>query len=419
MAQSDSRSTDDVATFLRQARSSANRTETGLKQLSIQRDEAAARMASLAEHIGNGASGVLDELLARDEELEAVTDELREQVDAMTQACALLERERTKYVDLFTQAPEAYVVTDLMGVALEANVAAEALFGVEAGFLSGRPLIAFVAPQDTRVFRELLRELCESEVGIPARSVTLRMRPRWQPVLVAAARVGLVRAQSGKPIALRWMLRAIDTDEAEAGKRMIDAELARMVAHDLRNPLTTIAGWVRALRDGQVRDDEEREKALAWIERSAALQQGMLDDLAELGEVYDAQTEPPDDVDLINRVRTIIALVDADRIGVENGTGHGAVLVRAHPRGLDRALELVVRRALAGTPQNGEAVRVRTSARDSLTVLDVEPPSGARVPAAWGVRMAIVARIAENCGGRLVLGDDVPSARLFLRSAAH
>src|SRR5260370_17907242 len=103
-------------------------------------------MASLAEHIGNGASGVLDELLARDEELEAVTDELREQVDAMTQACALLERERTKYVDFFTQAPEAYVVTDLMGVGLEANVPPEALFGVEAGFFSRRPLPALLAP---------------------------------------------------------------------------------------------------------------------------------------------------------------------------------------------------------------------------------------------------------------------------------
>lgn len=121
MAQADSRSSDDVAAFLRHARSSANRTETGLQQLSIQRDAAAARMASLAEHLGNGASGVLDELLARDEELEAVTDELREQVDAITRACALLERERTKYVDLFTHAPDAYVVTDLMGVAHRAT----------------------------------------------------------------------------------------------------------------------------------------------------------------------------------------------------------------------------------------------------------------------------------------------------------
>src|SRR5260370_34876769 len=94
MAQSDSRSTDDVATFLRQARSSANRTETGLKQLSIQRDEAAARMASLAEHIGNGASGVLDELLARDEELGAVNRRRLRPVCWETQAGAARRRRR-------------------------------------------------------------------------------------------------------------------------------------------------------------------------------------------------------------------------------------------------------------------------------------------------------------------------------------
>src|SRR5690348_12906587 len=54
-----------------------------------------------------------DELLARDESLAAATEELRQQRDALQRASLLIERERTKYWELFSAAPEAYVVTDL------------------------------------------------------------------------------------------------------------------------------------------------------------------------------------------------------------------------------------------------------------------------------------------------------------------
>ncbi len=255
---------DDVSTFLRRTRGSAGRAEAQLGELSAHRRAGASRVEAIAARADGDANELLAELVARDEELAATSEELREQVAALRGACALLERERSKYLDLFAHAPGPYVVTDLLGVTQEANVAAGALLSVEEAFLRGRPLIGFVARNDTRMFRELLGELVDAPTDGP-RALVLRMRPRGQPVVVCHTRVAVVRGGSGKRIAFRWLFRRLDAREELSGGQLAEAELARMVADDLRPPLTTIAGWARLLQDGSVTDEGERRQALAWI----------------------------------------------------------------------------------------------------------------------------------------------------------
>jgi len=171
---------DDVTLFLRELRRFTRHNTEQLEHLAASRVAAANRLAGLREKPTYAeATDLIDEMTLRDEELRSTTDELREQIDSLRRASALLERERCKYIDLFEHAPDAYIVTNLAGVIDEANVAAGTLFRAEPSFLSGRPLITFVARQDTRSFRFFLQQLQSPDpVGAlsPARAV-LRMRP--------------------------------------------------------------------------------------------------------------------------------------------------------------------------------------------------------------------------------------------------
>ena len=202
MRRNESRASDEVTAFLHQARRFTSRTAVELQQFSSSWNAATHRVFSLrSNEAQDGAVNLIEEMRARDEELKAVTDELTEQIDTLQRSCALLERERAKYVDLFEQAPDAYVVTTLGGTVNEANVAARVLFGVEQGFLPGRPLISFVARQDTRAFRAFLHEWQAADARRTAgpASLTLRVRPRGQAVFVVTARVAIVRSAYGGP----------------------------------------------------------------------------------------------------------------------------------------------------------------------------------------------------------------------------
>ncbi|MBV9949873.1 MAG: hypothetical protein JOZ69_23730 [Myxococcales bacterium] len=71
------------------------------------REAAARRFAARSQNLPQGSTDLVGELLARDEELAAAAEELREQVEDLKRVAALLERERSKYLDIFALAPEA------------------------------------------------------------------------------------------------------------------------------------------------------------------------------------------------------------------------------------------------------------------------------------------------------------------------
>lgn len=400
-------SADEVRSFLQETRAARERTQSELVELRAHRAAAAERLERLRPHLG-ARTDLLDELMARDEELAAVDDELRSQVASLEHACALLERERGKYLDLFVNAPDAYIVTDLAGITQEANLRAAGMFSVAPPFLAGRPLIGFVARQDTRVFRSLLKDMGAADGAV--RSATIRMRPRGQMPFVVAARVAVVRSSSGLPIAARWSLRQLSAQEVKRAAWLVDSEMAR-VLQDLRDPLASIQRWVRSLREGHAGDEQERDQALAWIEKTAAEEQVLLDELAELADLG-AEPIEKQEVDLGEQLRAVIAVVAPEIVLSQWPQVPLRVNVRADL--LRRSLVLLLRRAIEGLPQKAWLPRVRALASGGNAVVVIEAQEGALAPSGWNVRLAIAARIAESHGGRLVLREEHPTAELHL-----
>jgi PAS domain-containing protein len=406
-----SRSSDDVGTFLDAAQVARTRMAAHLAQLDAQRGAAAERLEGLRRRFAEQRD-LLDELIARDEELAAIDEDLRGQVASLEQAAVLLERERAKYLDLFVNAPDAYVITDLAGTTQEANLRAAGLFNVPPQFLAGRPLVSFVSRQDTRLFRALLKEAEQVAGGV--RAAMIRMRPRGQTPFVVAARVSLVRSLSGAPMAVRWSLRQVHMSEARQAAWLVDSEFARLL-QDLRRPLATIQTWVRSLRDGEVQDEQERAQALAWIEKTASDEVVLLDELKELGEL-DFDSHERAAVDLVEQVRAVVAVVAPEMAPERWPASPMTVLGRADL--LRRALVVILRRVLAGHPHGAPPNPVEITAAGDGVVVRLPVPENAGVPAGWGVRLAVAARIVEGHGGRLVVREADTGAELHLPLAS-
>lgn len=78
----------------------------------------------------------------------------------------MLESERQRYRDLFEFAPDGYLVTDGQGIILEANQSAVCLLEVDWKYLIGKPLTAYIAENDRRVFRKnRLNQMSSMDIG--------------------------------------------------------------------------------------------------------------------------------------------------------------------------------------------------------------------------------------------------------------
>jgi PAS domain S-box-containing protein len=180
------------------------------------------RIAELQRRSSAGPApgqGLLPEALAEldvaMEELSVTGEELRSQTHELATTRQALEAERLRYQELFESAPVAYLVTDAMARICEANRAAAALLGVGKGFLTGKPLAAYVEGSDRWGFRSMVNRLRVGDQGRVA-DWPLRFRRRGGEVLILAVTVEPIQGHDGGPETLRWLLRRLEP-EAAAG----------------------------------------------------------------------------------------------------------------------------------------------------------------------------------------------------------
>ena len=121
-------------------------------------------------------NSVLDDLAGAMEELRTAHAEIDAQREALDEALQNAQRENKRYVELFEDAPDGYVVTDLHGVIEQANLAAVKLLRSPRDFIVGMPLALCVHKEAQTVFFERLNELDALEA---VRDWEIRFQP-WK-----------------------------------------------------------------------------------------------------------------------------------------------------------------------------------------------------------------------------------------------
>lgn len=154
------------------------------------------------------ANTALEELATSLEELHVTQEELRQQETELQEVRDQLAVEWKRYHDLYTFAPDGYLVTDSNGVIRDANRAALRLLDTSLKAVSGRPLVLFVAGDDrSALYREINRLRAGGSAQREAWEIRIRSaddRPFHASVTTAPG-----YDDNGDLTHMRWLIRDI------------------------------------------------------------------------------------------------------------------------------------------------------------------------------------------------------------------
>lgn len=227
---------------------------------------------------------VNEELQQTLEELQVIEEELRQQNEELAVAREIAELERQRYQDLFEFAPDAYLVTDAAGIIKEANhVAATLLCGREQ-FLVGKPLVVFIAQEDSQTFMTRLQNLPQLQHW------EVDLQPRAGPSFPARIKVAAVHDAQGQRIGWRWLLCKISEQEkTQSTRQQVEAALNQATV-ELENRVverTAELSQANVLLQQEILERQRVEEALRQSEK---LYRELVENQADLIVRIDLQT---------------------------------------------------------------------------------------------------------------------------------
>lgn len=180
-----------------------------------------------------------------------------------------LRRANIFWSSLIEHSTDAISLTDLEGNIQRANPAFEALYGYREEEVSGSPY-PFMEEQEALEFTELIRKVMSGEEV--SGYETVRKTKEGKDIHVSLT-LSPVLLDDGEIAALAGISRNItvrkETEELlrRSEKLSVIGQLAAGVAHEIRNPLTTLRGFVQLFKQRQPGNQEYLDLMLEEVER--------------------------------------------------------------------------------------------------------------------------------------------------------
>jgi PAS domain S-box-containing protein len=261
------------------------------------------------------------------------------------------------------------VTVDLDGRVVTLNPAAELMTGFFAGEVRGRYCTeVFVHTPD---LADLLMETLATRVAMPGMSVTLRRRNgRTVPVELSAAPL---RGVEGKELGVIGVFRDLTrVQQLEDRLRRSDrlaalGELAAGLAHEIKNPLTSLVTFSRHL-SRRFEDPGFRQKFLSVVPRELERINSIVDRLLELARPARLTFKPLRLPALLERVLELYGeRLEAQTVRVARDWRRDVPVVWVDQEALYRALVNLVANALDAMPRGGVlTLRVGWSTSEAL-----------------------------------------------------
>ena len=362
---------------------------------------------------------------------------------------------------LLIDAPIAVASLDLQGRLVDANHALLRAGGYAIEDLRGRAFTDFVGPESVSDARARFEGLASG----PVQSYRVLQRYRFGSgeMRDIDLTVSLVRDDHGRPAGCLAVLqdlteyqnalreaarRAAELEaselererllrEAQAAQRELEAasrmkdEFLSVLSHELRTPLNAVLGWARILRMRPV--GEQTAHAVAVIERNAAAQARLIDDLLDLARIITGQTRLTlDEVDVgavaSGAMESVRPAADAKRITIGLDIPGPLPKVSADPHRLQQVFWNLLSNAVKFTEPGG-TVSVSVVADDNRVIARVTDTgigvsssvlplvfnrftqadsSSTRAHSGLGLGLAIVRHLVELHGGTVQAFSEGP-----------
>jgi len=207
-----------------------------------------ASMPEMAAALGE-LSISMEELRVAQEELRVAQDELTHNSELIATAEAEAMRDRRRYLDLFEQAPDGYLVTTRTGLITEANQAAALLLNRPAKWLVHKPIFVYLEPRAAPAWQARLLQISHLDGPVTFEENLLpRQQPPVEVEFTVAPGLDLL---TGRVSELRWRLHNIGP------RKQAERELSesRQMLRELSARLQLVREDERTRIARQVHDD--------------------------------------------------------------------------------------------------------------------------------------------------------------------
>jgi two-component system nitrogen regulation sensor histidine kinase NtrY len=354
---------------------------------------------------------------------------LREANEGLTRTNLELEQRR-RYMEIVLRNVTAGVISvDKSGVLTTVNTSAERLLSISPEEVKGRHFREVLRPEQLDIIKGLLRDLVNSKKDTISKQVDIRLKDRKLTLFI---NLSVMRDENGD--FLGTVVVFDDLTQLMKAQRMAAwREVARRIAHEIKNPLTPIKLSAQRLRKRYLSRFEDDEKVFdectGMIIKSVDELKTLVDEFSSFARMPAAQPTPNNLNKIIREALTLYQeahrYVDFAFVPDEN-----IPLLRLDRDQIKRVLINLLDNAIAALDGDGD-IRIETHYDQelrmaTLTVADtghgIAPEDKPRLfepyfstkKSGTGLGLAIVTTIVADHGGFIRFKDNEPKGTVFI-----
>lgn len=340
-----------------------------------------------------------------------------------------LKKNQEKLRSILSASPDAITATDLNGIITECNEQTLRMHEYASkGELIGKSAFVLIAPKDHKKAEEKMKETLEKGYVKNVEYTFLTKNGREFPAELSAS---VIRDQNGKPVGFVAITKDISERKQleqqlfKAQKLAAIGELAGMVGHDLRNPLTGIQGAVYYLKTKYYdKLDKKAEEMITIIQDAINRSNKIINDLLEYAKEIRLDVNSTNLDVLIKKSLSSIEIPNSIKVECEDCK---AIELRVDAAKMQRVLINIIKNAIEAMP-NGGKLSIRCSCLEDYVSISVSD-TGVGIPKEnlekiWaplfttkakgmGFGLPICKRIVEAHGGIITVESTVDKGTTF------
>jgi two-component system nitrogen regulation sensor histidine kinase NtrY len=390
-------------------------------------------LAMATEKVASGDLDVTVRVTSKDEigflidSFNQMVAQLRDNKISLEHAYLESDRRRLYLENILQNITSGVIFLDKSGKILTVNKSACKILDLNDAQVVGTDYRKLIAGLHSEDLVKMIQDIEGKEVREVTREVKVNLG--GMPMIVRVTVSGIRESYSSSALGMLVVFDDL-TDVIKAQKAEAWQEVARRIAHEIKNPLTPIKlSTERLIKKWLNKDadfDTVFEKSTKTIITEVEGLRRLVDIFSKYGRMPEITKAPADLTDLVDSVIALYKGYPDLRIHVVAGDAIPKVAVDSEQ--IKRALINIIDNAIEAMKQTGEiTISLRTADHHvSIGISDTGPgipddekeklflPYFSRKKGGTGLGLAIASKIATDHGGRIIVKDNHPKGSIFI-----